>query len=57
MNIVALMELQILAEHITYLRNKNVNNGNDDLIKIAKDSYKNIAEQIGLIYIPKKESE
>lgn len=52
MNIERITEMQMLAEHIKFLRDKNVNNGNDDLIKHAKDAYKTIAEQIGIIYIP-----
>lgn len=55
MNIARIIELQMLAEHIKFLRDKSDNDA--DLINQAKDAYKIIAEQIGIIYIPKEESE
>jgi hypothetical protein len=57
MNYVRITELHLLAVHIQFLRDTNVNNGNDDLIECAKDAYKIVAEQIGIMYIPTEANE
>ena len=47
MQMLEIVELQMLAEHLKYLRDKCSSKANDKLIKHTEDAYIRLVKQIG----------